>query len=547
LLRRLIDACNAVAYAHSRGVLHRDLKPQNVMLGKFGETLVLDWGLAKIGIEPQKRESHEATTDPVVRPSSGSDHAGTVAGAALGTPGYMSPEQAAGRLDLLCPASDVYSLGASLYVLVTGARPTAESNSLPDSGTDRDDSERTSPGPRPPAVLMAVCDKAMAAQPADRYPTPLDLAADLERWLADEPVSVYTDPWPVRATRWGRRHRTAVAAGLVFLVSAVAALSIGSGLLWREERKTAEQKRVAEENYELVRRMSGGIELIASSEAELAADPVKHATRKEVLVAAATAFRKHLVRYPDNPDVRRQAARVYRYAANVHRLEREYAAAEPLYRDAVELLEGLAAENKDEPAYRLQLCETLRDQATVRSTLGRLADAVTALTRVIELADELLATDPKNLGYRRARATGLLNRSTVEYARGNFAQAGMDAAQAAELFRALDQVPRGAHPYDGLFRAAALNVMAQIERESGRPEKAAALHSEAVGLVAKLVNVDRPGLNRDDVLDIRSFLLLEQCRTLKSKAALRKQVENILTGVARQWELLAANNKTIPQ
>ena len=107
LLRRFVDVCNALAYAHARGVLHRDLKPANVMLGKYGETLVVDWGLAKAaGRAEEAGDSEEAT----LRPRSASDSAPTQLGAVMGTPSYMSPEQAAGRVDQLGPASDIYSL-----------------------------------------------------------------------------------------------------------------------------------------------------------------------------------------------------------------------------------------------------------------------------------------------------------------------------------------------------------------------------------------------------------------------------------------------------
>ena len=117
LLRRFLDVCNAVDYAHSRGVIHRDLKPANIILGKHGETLVVDWGLAKaIG-----RADPSVGEQTIVPSSSGSSE--TLPGSALGTPAYMSPEQAGGDLDRLGPRSDVYSLGATLYCLLTGKPP----------------------------------------------------------------------------------------------------------------------------------------------------------------------------------------------------------------------------------------------------------------------------------------------------------------------------------------------------------------------------------------------------------------------------------------
>src|SRR5205085_1059551 len=115
LLGHFIAACNAIGYAHARGVLHRDLKPDNIMLGKYGETLVVDWGLAKpVG----GSDAPSAAEEGLLRPSAAGSVTPTQAGSVLGTPAYMSPEQATGKLDCMRPASDVYSLEASLYMLL---------------------------------------------------------------------------------------------------------------------------------------------------------------------------------------------------------------------------------------------------------------------------------------------------------------------------------------------------------------------------------------------------------------------------------------------
>ncbi len=120
LLDRFVATCNTIAYAHSRGILHRDIKPGNIMLGKYGETLVVDWGLAKaIERDEQARLGDEET----LTPTSGGEGDESRIGAAMGTPAYMSPEQAEGRWDSIGPATDIYSLGATLYVILTESAP----------------------------------------------------------------------------------------------------------------------------------------------------------------------------------------------------------------------------------------------------------------------------------------------------------------------------------------------------------------------------------------------------------------------------------------
>ena len=202
LLRRFIDVCNAIEYAHQRGVVHRDLKPANIIVGRYGETLVVDWGLAKaVGRPEDGARSDEGT----LTPSSSSGSAETLPGSVLGTPAYMSPEQAAGDMAELGPRSDVYSLGATLYCLLTGKPPFAED----DVGRMLQDVQQGKYAPprkldrSVPPALEAVCLKAMALKPADRYGSPRALADDIERWMADEPVSARREPAAERACGGG--------------------------------------------------------------------------------------------------------------------------------------------------------------------------------------------------------------------------------------------------------------------------------------------------------------------------------------------------------
>src|SRR5262249_11717073 len=129
LLGRFIAVCNTIAYAHSRGVLHRDLKPANIMLGHFGETLVVDWGLAKLCERTGAEQvGGENTLAPVNRPDSAGDEAIAWRGAAGGPPAYRSPERAAGQWDEVGPASDIYSLGATLYEVLVNRPPVVGAN-----------------------------------------------------------------------------------------------------------------------------------------------------------------------------------------------------------------------------------------------------------------------------------------------------------------------------------------------------------------------------------------------------------------------------------
>ncbi len=223
LLRRFVNVCNTIEYAHSRGVIHRDLKPSNVIVGKYGETLVVDWGLAKcVGKDEKRVLADEAT----IRPSSHSGSTDTIAGFAVGTPAYMSPEQAEGDAYHVGFASDVYGLGATLYYLLTGENPITDREvTTALRHARRGDFRRPREvNPEVPPALEAICLKAMAHRSEDRFDSPGKLAHDLEFWLAGEPVSAWPEPLSLKLRRWVVRNRTLVSSATAALLVALVTL-----------------------------------------------------------------------------------------------------------------------------------------------------------------------------------------------------------------------------------------------------------------------------------------------------------------------------------
>jgi serine/threonine protein kinase len=222
LLRRFLDVCNAIEYAHSRGVLHRDIKPGNVIVGRHGETLVVDWGLAKA-----MGRSDPTSDERTLMPPSASGSAETLPGSAMGTPAYMSPEQAEGDLEKLGPRSDVYSLGATLYCLLTGRAPVAgdDVGALLRAVQRGELQPPRAIDPSLDRALEAVCLKAMALRPEDRHGSARALAEDIERWMADEPVTAWREPFSRRARRWARRNRTAVSGAAAAVLAGLIGLA----------------------------------------------------------------------------------------------------------------------------------------------------------------------------------------------------------------------------------------------------------------------------------------------------------------------------------
>jgi tetratricopeptide (TPR) repeat protein len=505
LLDAFVAVCRAIAYAHSHGILHRDLKGQNVVLGDFGEVFLIDWGLAKpVG---------EADLTPTPAPAPAGPDQPTRSGAVVGTPAYMAPEVAAGGP--ATKASDVYGLGAVLYAILTGRPPYdgADPWTVVEKVIATDPPPPRAVNPDAPPALEAVCRRAMARDPAGRYGSADELATEVRRWLADEPVAAYRDPWTVRATRWARRHRTTVAAATVFLLTALVALTASTALVWNEQRRTAEQKRIAEGewtraeaereraegNFALAWDLTSGLSDAATAvETGTAPPPRSDPERRQFLDRALTASERFLADRPDDRELRDRTARLLRYAGNLGRLLNDTAKADRSYLESVRLQEGPLGQPPDDPERRDYLSQTLRDYAVFQKRVGRLAEAAGSIDRAVGIAEALRASDPTSTRHRRTLAVALLDRAGIDHPRGRFAESERGARAAADTFGDLMTAPPGQrHSLDPLLRAMATTQAAMARRELARsaadPESfaaALAAHDAAVGQYEELLKTD---------------------------------------------------------
>ncbi len=243
----LLRVCEAMAYAHAQGVIHRDLKPSNVMVGRFGETYVMDWGLARVVGEADPKDIR-------LRPYADDEETGaplvTMDGDVVGTPAYMPPEQAAGRVEEVGPQSDVYGIGATLYHLLSLKRPFGADP----TSTPREVLDAVIAGPPPPlrdapAELVAICERAMARDGARRYASMEELAGDLRAYLEGRVVSAYESGGWAELRKWIQRNR-----GLAAAIAAVVVVTvIGLVAVARQERARALEAVLETDAYRLRR------------------------------------------------------------------------------------------------------------------------------------------------------------------------------------------------------------------------------------------------------------------------------------------------------
>jgi serine/threonine-protein kinase len=522
LLRRFTDVCNAIAYAHSRGVLHRDLKPGNVIVGKYGETLVVDWGLAKsVGRSDPGAVPGERT----LVPSSSSSLAATLPGSALGTPAYMSPEQAAGALDRLGPRSDVYSLGATLYCLLTG-RP-------PFLGEDvgmilRQVQQGEFPAPRTldPALdraLEAVCLQAMALKPEDRYASPRALADDLERWMADEPVTAWREPWARRLRRWGRRNRTVVmtatAAVLVALVGTAAVLAVQTranrqlneanlDLKVSNAALAAANAQVRQANADLTvanQRVAARFELALEaiqlfhgevSEDLLLKERQFDELRTKLLGGAAEFYRKleGLLKPQADQPSRAALGRAYQALGEVTDQIGSKPAALVIHRQALAVRRALAAEREADATITGEVARSLLKVADLQKATGDTSGARSSYQESLTICEALAQAHPAVTDFR-------LNLAKSHNQMGLLLSETGQPAEALEAFgkaQAINAALARAHPGVADFRrnlAHNYHNIGLVLSETGQPDAALEAYGQARAICEALVR-DNPAVTQ---------------------------------------------------
>jgi hypothetical protein len=524
LLPHLLAVAEAVAYAHSQRVIHRDLKPANVVVGAFGETVLLDWGLAKDLRQPVAAEAAEAAAAPR---APGRDE--TVVGAVLGTPAYMPPEQARGAA--VDERADVYALGAMLYYLLVGAPPhsgTTVQEVLAAAATQRP-APVSHREPGAPGDLVAIVEKAMDPDPVLRYPSAAELAVDLRRFQTGQLVSAHRYSTGELLRRWLRQHRAVVSVAAAGALALAVAAAVGFAAVRRQARiAEAERDRArleaakAEQVNAFLREMlasadprsEGRAVTVASLldraslrlDQQLAGQPEVKASLHLTLgqtyqgLGLLEPAERHLRAALDarralfgagHPDV----ARARQALGLLLQETGELAAAEALAREALATLESAGlADSPDGIAARGDLATTLK-------ALGRMDEAEAVQRDVIARARR--AGDEG----REALASALNNLGVVLGERGDWAGAEPLHREALALVRSA----RGPRSPEA---AAATTSLANVVEARGDLAGAEALHREALAIRREALGDEHP----DTVRSLYALAALLRARGAAAEA-----------------------------
>jgi serine/threonine-protein kinase len=559
LLRRFIDVCNAIAYGHSRGIIHRDIKPANVMLGKFGETFVVDWGLAK---KMSDSDEHADPDESKIEPASGSGSNPTTMGSTVGTPAFMPPEQAEGQLDDLGATSDVYSLGATFYFLLTHHAPVSgeHASELLEKVRKGDIRLPREVNPHTPPALQAICLHAMALAPEDRYQTPQQLADDIENWIADEPVSVHAESIPQRFGRWLRRHRswalaTAVSLIIIAVISSLAAVSINRAkndeirqreLAQDAQEEEARQRNLAEnrrlEALDNFRQARGAVDTSLTGISKvLKYYPGVQQMRQGLLEKAAADYELFASQKSDDLEIQLERGRAYLRLGDIRRSLNQAAEAEKAYQQAVSVFTKLktqAAKGPDAP----------RGLAISKIKLGILYDELGDPDKSSEIYQETIKQLremkkqwPDDESLLKTLASALSNSASLHAKRGQNREARAKVLESLELFKEI-QSASSRDPEMAIERANALNLAGIIHFQEGQVEKAGDTFREGVSQFDQLLKSDK---ENPDYLQSRAALLISLAITSKELGDTRAELKSYQQAL-ESYQVLATAIPDVP-
>lgn len=515
LIEHLKSVCLTMHYAHINGVLHCDLKPQNIMTGEHGETYVVDWGSALL-IDPdenvaekssdQKERKHPLGEIHESRRSAFHESQGGLRNFIGGSLAYMAPEHREAHesrnVKMMTPGCDVFSLGVVFYQILTGKLPCR-----PMDNEDRviQDQRMKTADYIPPRqlrpdiskVLNSICMKALSPDAKNRYASALEFATDLERWQAGEPVSAYQENLRERTVRWARRHRTTVSViasslGMITIFSLVLA-----GVL---SQKNSE---LARKNIIIERREKMAIEAVKEF-ADAVSENEQLKNREEL-----EELRKNLLKSP------------IKFFENLNNELRSY--------------------NDTRPESVFSLSEGIIELAHLTDAISDRVDARNSYSEAASLLQELSDQNPAIILYRSRLASALTSLGLAEAALGNNSAAGLNHRKSIKEFdKLISDNPNESGYQNGL--AGVYNSLGNLERDMGNQAEARNYYQKSIALRESLVEMNPGNFEMQNALTRSltnlSYIDINQGKVKEARESYKKAIEMCKAIVKAQPEVI---------
>lgn len=467
-----IQAAEALEHAHQYGIIHRDVKPSNLLLDDQGAIWITDFGLARFQTDAQV----------------------TATGDVLGTLHYMSPEQASGRSALIDPRTDVYSLGVTLYELLTLEVPFEGQNRQQLLGQISNDEPRSPRRVNPaiPADLETIVLKSIAKAREHRYATAQELADDLRRFLEGRPTLARRPTLADRVSKWARRHQAAVWSGAVLMAVTMVGLGVATWLMHGERAKTAAALERSEAHYRQARR---AVDRFATRHAEqLASLPGAERLRQELLGDTLEYYQEFIGQAIDDPTLRPELAATHFRAAGIAEQLGDRARARTAYEQSRQLFEQLAGQHPKEAKHRADLALCHNNLGLLASKEGKTEEAEQAYRRAIALQSELTETasdEAQRAAFRSDLALSYGNLALLQ------AQAGRASEAEGSYQAAIGALTRltAEHPHETRYLArlaTTYNNLSLLYAKS-EPAKAEQFCRQGLQIQRQLVS-GRPGV-----------------------------------------------------